>query len=79
MENRRNLHAESLLQSQTSLNCCKPKEAECVRHLLQQQQLTWPEHDLKIVDVKTRVSKAKGVREARPNVDEIGLPNGKKV
>jgi adenosylhomocysteinase len=30
-------------------------------------------------DVKTLMSKAKSVREVRPNVDEIRLPNGKKV
>ena len=30
-------------------------------------------------DVKTLMSKARGVREVRPNVDEIRLPNGKKV
>jgi len=30
-------------------------------------------------DVKTLMSKAKGVREVRPNVDEVRLSNGKKV
>ena len=31
------------------------------------------------IDVKTLMSKAKGVKEVRPNVDEITLPSGKKV
>jgi adenosylhomocysteinase len=31
------------------------------------------------IDVKTLLSKAKGVKEVRPNVDEITLPSGKKV
>jgi adenosylhomocysteinase len=31
------------------------------------------------LDVKTLMSKAKGVREVRPNVDEVTLPSGKKV
>ena len=31
------------------------------------------------IDVKTLMSKAKGVKSARPNVDEVTLPSGKKV
>ena len=31
------------------------------------------------IDVKTMMSKAKGVKEVRPNVDEVTLPSGKKV
>ncbi|MDE1853201.1 MAG: adenosylhomocysteinase [Thaumarchaeota archaeon] len=31
------------------------------------------------IDVKTLLSKAKGVKEVRPNVDEVTLPSGKKV
>lgn len=31
------------------------------------------------IDVKTLLSKAKSVREARPHVDEVILPNGRKV
>ncbi|MDE1857998.1 MAG: adenosylhomocysteinase [Thaumarchaeota archaeon] len=31
------------------------------------------------IDVKTMMSKAKGVKEVRPNVDEITLPSGKRV
>ena len=31
------------------------------------------------IDVKTMLSKAKGVKEVRPNVDEVVLPSGKKV
>jgi len=31
------------------------------------------------IDVKTLLSKAKGVKEVRPNVDELELPGGKKV
>lgn len=31
------------------------------------------------IDVKTLLSKAKSVREARPHVDEVVLPNGRKV
>jgi len=31
------------------------------------------------IDVKTLFSKAKGVKEVRPNVDEVTLPSGKKV
>ena len=31
------------------------------------------------IDVKTLLSKAKGVKEVRPNVDEVVLPSGKKV
>ncbi len=31
------------------------------------------------IDVKTLMSKAKGVKEVRPNVDEVTLPSGKKV
>ena len=31
------------------------------------------------IDVKTLMSKAKGVREVRPNVDEVTIPSGKKV
>jgi adenosylhomocysteinase len=31
------------------------------------------------IDVKTLLSKAKGVKEVRPNVDEVELPGGKKV
>ena len=31
------------------------------------------------IDVKTMMSKAKGVKEVRPNVDEVMLPSGKKV
>ena len=31
------------------------------------------------IDVKTLMARAKGVREVRPNVDEIILPSGKKV
>ena len=31
------------------------------------------------IDVKTLMSRAKGVKEVRPNVDEITLPSGKKV
>jgi adenosylhomocysteinase len=31
------------------------------------------------IDVKTLLAKAKGVKEARPNVDEVSLPSGKKV
>ena len=31
------------------------------------------------IDVKTLMSKAKGVKEVRPNVDEVTLPSGKRV
>ena len=31
------------------------------------------------IDVKTLLSKAKGVKEVRPNVDEVTLPSGKRV
>ena len=31
------------------------------------------------IDVKTLMEKAKGVKEVRPNVDEVSLPGGKKV
>jgi adenosylhomocysteinase len=31
------------------------------------------------IDVKTLMAKAKGVKEVRPNVDEVALPSGKKV
>ena len=31
------------------------------------------------IDVKTLMSKAKGVKDVRPNVDEVTLPSGKKV
>jgi adenosylhomocysteinase len=31
------------------------------------------------IDVKTLLAKAKGVKEVRPNVDEVTLPSGKKV
>ncbi len=31
------------------------------------------------IDVKTMISKAKGVKAVRPNVDEVTLPSGKKV
>ena len=31
------------------------------------------------IDVKTMMARAKGVREVRPNVDEVTLPSGKKV
>ena len=31
------------------------------------------------IDVRTMMSKAKGVKEVRPNVDEVTLPTGKKV
>jgi adenosylhomocysteinase len=31
------------------------------------------------VDVETLMSKAKSVREVRPNLDEVRLPNGRKV
>jgi adenosylhomocysteinase len=31
------------------------------------------------IDVKTLMSKAKGVKEVRPNVDEVALPSGRRV
>jgi adenosylhomocysteinase len=31
------------------------------------------------VDVKTLMSRARGVKEVRPNVDEVTLPSGKRV
>jgi len=31
------------------------------------------------IDVKTLLSKAKSVKEVRPHVDEVTLPNGKRV